>query len=43
MLLDKSRIVTEVRHVSRAQWLSKKAAEKHYDKEEINPADQLGL
>ncbi|CAM6128395.1 unnamed protein product [Calypogeia fissa] len=43
MLLEKSRVVTQMRHVSRAQWLSKKAAEKNYDKEEVNPAEQLGL
>ncbi|OAE24502.1 hypothetical protein AXG93_1615s1560 [Marchantia polymorpha subsp. ruderalis] len=43
MLLERSRVVTQMRHIARAQWLSKKAHEKFYDKTEINPAEQLGL
>ncbi|KAL2632509.1 hypothetical protein R1flu_003988 [Riccia fluitans] len=43
MLLERSRVVTQMRHIARAQWLSRKAHELHYDKTEINPAEQLGL
>ncbi|KAL3695138.1 hypothetical protein R1sor_008789 [Riccia sorocarpa] len=42
-LLEKSRVVTQMRHIARAQWLSKKAHEMYYDKTAVNPAEQLGL